>query len=55
MGSDFSWRKHLVESLELKKGDKVLDLATGTADVAIMLGRSGTSINVIGIDPSSNM
>lgn len=40
MGSDVSWRRHLVESLDLKKGDKVLDLATGTADVAIMLGLS---------------
>ena len=40
LGSDVSWRRHLVESLDLKKGDKVLDLATGTADVAIMLGLS---------------
>ena len=32
---DIHWRKKMVEQLQAKPGDRVLDLATGTGDVAI--------------------
>jgi len=59
LGMDQSWRRALVSSIEFLPEDRVLDLATGTADVAILLGKkmesfSGSGI-VLGIDPSANM
>lgn len=63
---DMSWRRRLVDEVvgpsgELfQRGDKVrlLDLATGTADVAILLGKAVEKHNsgeVLGVDPSQNM
>ena len=55
LGSDVAWRRQLVASLDLKEGDVVLDLATGTADVAIMLAQNGPNSRVVGVDPSAKM
>ncbi len=33
------WQKKLVQELNLKKGSKVLDVATGTGDIAMMLAK----------------
>mmetsp|Transcript_59434 Transcript_59434/g.134544 ORF Transcript_59434/g.134544 Transcript_59434/m.134544 type:complete len:273 (+) Transcript_59434:192-1010(+) len=55
LGSDEAWRRRLVASLALEPGDLVLDLATGTADVAIMLGRQTEAPTVRGVDPSARM
>ncbi|EWM26372.1 ubiquinone menaquinone biosynthesis methyltransferase [Nannochloropsis gaditana] len=60
LGLDQSWRWFLIEGLELQEGDKVLDLATGTADVAVLaaeafLARNWTGGQVWGIDPSAGM
>ncbi|GAB5365774.1 hypothetical protein AAMO2058_001087100 [Amorphochlora amoebiformis] len=52
---DQSWRLELVSSLELQDGDRVLDLATGTADVAILEAKDEKGVEVLGIDPSENM
>ncbi|KAJ1454095.1 ubiE/COQ5 methyltransferase family-domain-containing protein [Pelagophyceae sp. CCMP2097] len=53
LGLDKSWRVAMVDALNVGPGDRVLDLATGTADVAILHGQRGA--NVLGIDPSANM
>ena len=53
LGLDQSWRRYLVARLELQKEDRVLDLATGTADVAML--EAVTVQRVRGIDPSENM
>ncbi|CAN0437138.1 unnamed protein product, partial [Ectocarpus sp. 13 AM-2016] len=45
-----SWREH-----KLRAGDRVVDMATGTADVAIMISEELTKLEVIGIDPSARM
>ena len=55
LGGDVAWRRELVAALELQAGHRVLDLATGTADVAIMLGREPEAPVVVGVDPSNNM
>uniref|UniRef100_A0A7S4JJK8 2-methoxy-6-polyprenyl-1,4-benzoquinol methylase n=1 Tax=Guillardia theta TaxID=55529 RepID=A0A7S4JJK8_GUITH len=64
LGMHSLWRRKMVSSLELKPGFKVLDLGTGTADVALAiakeLAKQGGSKNigkeaVIGLDPSQNM
>lgn len=63
LGLDQSWRRFLIEEMQLREGDQVLDLATGTADVAILageafVGQGGGEENrssVWGIDPSAGM
>lgn len=47
------WRKRLAE--ELRDGSEVLDIATGTAEVAIEIAKKRPAAKVIGIDPSMNM
>ncbi|KAJ8604535.1 hypothetical protein CTAYLR_000969 [Chrysophaeum taylorii] len=53
LGLDRGWRRHMVEALDVTSRDRVLDLATGTADVAILEGRRGA--RVLGVDPSERM
>lgn len=63
---DMSWRRTMVkevldggEFLKQSQGSpKVLDLATGTADVAILLGKAvkvEEKVEIIGVDPSHHM
>jgi len=54
MGIDRRWRKKLIRELLAGKPGHVLDLATGTADLAIMAATTG-SIRVTGTDISANM
>lgn len=55
LGIDQRWRRLLVERLQLKPGATVLDLATGTADLAILIARSEPGLHVVGVDPSTEM
>lgn len=59
LGSDVAWRRALVAALELDqvvgRSAHALDLATGTADVAIALASSPPQPIVTGVDPSANM
>lgn len=55
-GLDRRWRKNLVKSMgSVETGDVLLDLATGTADVALALSRAYPQTTVIGLDPSEGM
>ncbi len=53
LGIDVRWRQKAVSALELSEGARVLDVATGTGNVALVLGRAGCQ--VVGIDPSERM
>ena len=53
-GIDVYWRKRLIALLMKSKPEKVLDMATGTGDLAIMAAKAGVS-EVTGIDLSPNM
>ncbi len=53
-GMDRSWRRRLVAALEVEEGE-VLDLATGTADVALEIARRLPESRVVGLDPSAGM
>ena len=53
LGVDRRWRRAAVAAARLQPGSKVLDVATGTADVALELRRAGAS--VVGVDPSEEM
>lgn len=54
-GLDRAWRRRSVEALGLSPGSRVLDLATGTADMALEILRQEPAAHVVGIDPSANM
>jgi len=54
-GVDQRWRRLLVQRLELTPDAVVLDHATGTADLALLIARSTPGVRVIGIDPSTEM
>lgn len=57
MGIDHTWRRRTARSLALEAHERpvVLDLATGTADLAIELARRYPRATVRGSDPSRNM
>jgi demethylmenaquinone methyltransferase / 2-methoxy-6-polyprenyl-1,4-benzoquinol methylase len=55
-GLDRRWRRNLVNSMApIEAGDVLLDLATGTADVALSLARAYPEATIIGLDPSEGM
>jgi len=55
LGMDQGWRRRTVQAVDPRPGDHVMDLATGTADLAIELARSGADVRVLGVDPSTQM
>jgi demethylmenaquinone methyltransferase/2-methoxy-6-polyprenyl-1,4-benzoquinol methylase len=57
MNMDVGWRKVMVQQVKERavKSPRILDLATGTADVAILLADGIPESTVIGVDPSNNM
>ena len=54
-GVDQRWRNKTVDALELKSGARVLDLATGTADLALKVLQRHPDVKVVGVDPSEGM
>jgi demethylmenaquinone methyltransferase/2-methoxy-6-polyprenyl-1,4-benzoquinol methylase len=55
MGQDQKWRRFLVDKTGSIGADDVLDLATGTGDIASLLQLSYPQARVIGADFSQNM
>ena len=61
LGFDQTWRKNLVEQLDLKADDIVLDISTGTGDVAIWIAKKLRILGkndgqpITGYDPSGKM
>ncbi|MBN2682975.1 MAG: bifunctional demethylmenaquinone methyltransferase/2-methoxy-6-polyprenyl-1,4-benzoquinol methylase UbiE [Bacteroidales bacterium] len=53
-GIDYNWRKILVKVLKNHNPNKILDVATGTADLAIKAAKK-TSAEILGIDISKEM
>ena len=54
-GIDISWRKKAIKELKEIKPQKILDVATGTADVALLTYKILNPQHIIGIDISNNM
>lgn len=55
-GVDKVWRRRLLRALgPLREGDEVLDVATGTADVALAIARRFAGVRVVGLDPAARM
>src|SRR4029079_292883 len=55
VGIDIQWRKKAIRQLIDNKPQRILDVATGTADLAIMAARILQPQQVIGIDISEGM
>jgi demethylmenaquinone methyltransferase/2-methoxy-6-polyprenyl-1,4-benzoquinol methylase len=53
-GIDIKWRKKVVKIIEATNPDKILDIATGTGDLAINLAETNAS-KIIGLDISEGM
>jgi demethylmenaquinone methyltransferase/2-methoxy-6-polyprenyl-1,4-benzoquinol methylase len=55
LGVDRGWRRKTVRALGLGGGARVLDVATGTGDLAILVARTHADATVVGVDPSRGM
>jgi len=53
-GIDVKWRKKVLQLVSNKKPEKVLDIATGTGDLAILM-TSTTANEIVGLDISAGM
>jgi len=54
-GIDVSWRKKVVERVASVAPKSILDIATGTGDLAIMLAQQTKADKIIGLDISKGM
>jgi len=55
MNVDRRWRRALVDMAGVSGGGRVLDVATGTGDVAIEFARRTAADTIVGLDPSEGM
>lgn len=54
-GTDISWRRRVVKMVRRCGAKNVMDMATGTGDLAVMIAKSGSDIRVTGVDLSPGM
>ncbi len=54
-GQDMRWRRFVVQQANLKPGGKLLDLATGTGDIAFEALKAVPNIQAVGADFSLPM
>ncbi len=54
-GIDVTWRKRVIQIIHDKKPDKILDIASGTGDLAIMAAKKTAATTIIGADISEGM
>jgi len=54
-GIDKTWRRRLVKIVAKSSPQQVLDVATGTGDLAIALAKKQRDVDVLGIDISEDM
>jgi len=55
MGIDIYWRNQLVKRLKKNHPNQILDIATGTGDLAITISKALPQASIIGADISENM
>ena len=55
LGFDISWRRKMAEALQLTSNARILDIATGTGDVALAILKCRPDAHVIGIDVCEDM
>lgn len=55
LGTDLKWRRKVLELIQDKKPDSILDIATGTGDLAIQFAQHTAASKIIGLDLSEGM
>lgn len=55
LGIDKIWRRKVIRKIINDNPRTVLDIATGTADLAILLARKHPKVSIVGIDLAENM
>ena len=55
MGTDVSWRKKVVQMAKDHQPETVLDIATGTGDLAIQIAEAANAKKIVGLDLSEGM
>ncbi|WP_203296036.1 bifunctional demethylmenaquinone methyltransferase/2-methoxy-6-polyprenyl-1,4-benzoquinol methylase UbiE [Luteirhabdus pelagi] len=55
LGTDVSWRKKVVQLVAEQKPNHVLDIATGTGDLAIQFAEKVQAEKIVGLDLSEGM
>lgn len=54
-GTDVKWRKKVVDMVKARRPTTILDIATGTGDLAIQFARQTDATKVVGLDLSEGM
>lgn len=54
LGTDVSWRKKVVAMVAATNPESILDIATGTGDLAIQMANTGAK-RIVGLDLSEGM
>jgi demethylmenaquinone methyltransferase / 2-methoxy-6-polyprenyl-1,4-benzoquinol methylase len=54
LGTDATWKKKILQMVQLLHPTSILDIATGTGDLAILFGET-TATEIIGLDISQGM
>lgn len=54
-GLDRRWRRRAIDEIRLSPDARVLDLCTGTGDLAVAAVQQGTRVSVVGIDFAGQM
>jgi len=55
LGVDTWWRKKMVANIKENSAGLVLDVATGTAEIALEIAKQRPNLRIVGVDFSSNM
>lgn len=55
LGTDVKWRKKVIKMVAEKNPDAVLDIATGTGDLAIKFATATKASKIVGLDLSEGM
>lgn len=55
LGSDVRWRKKVIKMIAARKPQSILDIATGTGDLALQFADSTNASRIVGLDISEGM
>ncbi|MCB0457331.1 MAG: bifunctional demethylmenaquinone methyltransferase/2-methoxy-6-polyprenyl-1,4-benzoquinol methylase UbiE [Flavobacteriaceae bacterium] len=55
LGSDVTWRKKVVKLVQQRNPQSILDIATGTGDLALQFAEKTNAARIVGLDLSDGM
>lgn len=55
LGQHTRYKKEMIESADIKDGDRILDLCTGSGDIALFIAQKYPNCKIVGIDASEKM